>query len=428
MTLRRRLFAYLTGAAIAACVLTTGVAIVLVRHRLSAERSMALAREADVLAAAGSVPGLLPPGRHVFLLGRAGVRRVGPFLARALLAAVPARSASAGSLTVAGRSLLYAERASPAGRIVLVRSARFAFGEWRPFLLSLALAGLGGALLAAVSSWVLARRLVRPIHALSAATTRVAAGEPGVEVAADEPDELGSLARSFNLMSSRLALAREEQQAFLQSVSHELKTPLTSIRGYAEALGDRAIEPERAAPVILAEAGRLERLVSDLLELGRLRRPGFPVHGRPLDLAEVAATAVERHLPAARELSVRLSAAGEGPAPAIGDPDRLLQATSNLIENALRLTPAGGEVKVLSAPGSIVVEDSGPGLAEEDLPRAFERFYLHDRYRSDREVGSGLGLAIVHELAARMGGTVEVENRREGGARFRLRLPRPQAG
>ncbi len=161
---------------------------------------------------------------------------------------------------------------------MLVRGAGLAFAEWRPFLFSLILAGIGGGLLAALASFLLARRLVRPIAVLSDATTRVAAGEERVDVPVTGDDELAQLARSFNLMSGSLADAREQQRDFLESVSHELKTPLTSIRGYAEALGDGAVEPAQASAVIGAEAGRLERLVSDLLDLARLQRRG--VRGR----------------------------------------------------------------------------------------------------------------------------------------------------
>jgi two-component system OmpR family sensor kinase len=177
--------------------------------------------------------------------------------------------------------------------------------------------------------------------------------------------------------------------------------------------------------VISAEAGRLERLVFDLVDLARLGRAGFAIEHERVDLGSVAAASVARHLPRADELGVELksSAAGPGEAWGIGDEDRLLQATSNLIENALRLTPAGGTVAVAAAPGQIAVRDTGPGLAPDDVPRAFERFYLYDRYRSERAVGSGLGLAIVKELTTAMGGGVEASNPAGGGAEFTLRIP-----
>jgi signal transduction histidine kinase len=427
VSLRRRVLAYLALAAIASCALTVAVAVVLVRHRIAAQRMSALQAQANVLSAVGTAPGAPAPGDHVYSVANGRARRLGPLRAAAVLAGIPAAADAQGTVEVRGRSLLYVTRSTTVGRIVLVRSAGIAFAEWRPFLGSLVLAGLGGALLAVVLSYFLARRLTQPIARLSAATRRLAMGEPHVAVAVegDGEDELANLARAFNEMSSELARTRESQRQFLESVSHELKTPLTSIRGYAEALEEAAVAPHDGARVIGAEADRLGRLVQDLLDLARPDRAGFAVAAEPVDLAAVARQAVERHLPRARELSLELESSAEGEAWALGDSDRILQATSNLIENSLRLTPAGGSVTVSAGPGAITVRDTGPGLSPEDIPRAFERFYLHRRYRSERRVGSGLGLAIVKELTAAMHGTVQAESALGGGAQFVLRLPTP---
>ena len=342
-----------------------------------------------------------------------------------MLAAIPPGGDVQGTVTVAGRSIRYVARTTAQGRIVLTRAASLAFAEWRPFLQSLVLAGFGGALLAAVCSYLLARRLTRPIGELS----RPPSGWP--------PASAGSRCRSTGAtswptsrapstrMSGELARAREAQRSFLESVSHELKTPLTSIRGYAEAVGEGAVQPAEGSAVISAEADRLERLVRDLLDLARFDRAEFSVATGGSISARSLRGAVQRHLPRARELSVSLSAVAEDGARALGDEDRLLQATSNLIENALRLTPAGGAVAVRAARGRLTVTDTGPGLAQEDLPRAFERFYLHERYRSERAVGSGLGLAIVGELARAMGATVSAANAPGGGAQFELALQQP---
>jgi two-component system sensor histidine kinase BaeS len=281
-------------------------------------------------------------------------------------------------------------------------------------------------LLAVLLSSLLARRLTRPIGALSDATQRLASGQPAVEVPVEGEDELAGLGRAFNEMSHELARARDSQRSFLESVSHELKTPLTSIRGYAEALEEGAVPPDEGGRVIAGEADRLERLVLDLLDLARFERAGFAVRHEPVDLSSVGDTAVRRHLPRARELGLQLTSTRHGAAGGawgVGDEDRLLQATSNLIENALRLTPAGGAITVTAAPGEILVRDTGPGLSDEDLPRAFERFYLYGRYRSERAAGSGLGLAIVKELTTAMGGSVAAAAAPGGGAEFTLRIP-----
>jgi two-component system sensor histidine kinase BaeS len=424
VTLRRRVLAYVALAATASCALTVAVAVVLVRHRVASQRMTALQAQATLVAVAGGAPGALNGGEHVYRVGSGRPIRVRPRVARAVLNAIPATGDGQGTISVRGQPFLYAARATVVGgRIVLVRSARLAFAEWRPFLTSLVIAGLGGAALAALLAFLLARRLLRPIDELAGATHRLAAGEPGVHVPVDGQDELADLGRSFNAMSLELERARESQRAFLESVSHELKTPLTSIRGYAEALEEAAVTPAEGARIIAAEANRLERLVGDLLDLARAGRAGFDVEHRPLDLAAIAAAAVKRHLPRARELGVHLRSTAAGDASGIGDEGRLLQATSNLVENALRLTPAGGVVEVSAAAGTIAVSDTGPGLAAEDLPRAFDRFYLHRRYRSERAVGSGLGLAIVKELTAAMGGEVRAASRPGGGTEFTITLP-----
>ena len=207
------------------------------------------------------------------------------------------------------------------------------------------------------------------------------------------------------------------------SVSHELKTPLTAIRGYAEGLADGAVAPAEAVATIGLEAQRLERLVGDLLDLARLDRRAFAVAREPVDLAGVARRARERGVARARELGLELAAAEDGDAWALGDEGRLLQAVSNLVDNALRVTPRGGRVVIAARPGTLAVSDTGPGLAPEDLPRAFERFYLHTRTSASPAEGSGLGLALVRELAVAMGDSTSVASRPAEGATFTVRVP-----
>ena len=154
-----------------------------------------------------------------------------------------------------------------------------------------------------------------------------------------------------------------------------------------------------------------------------MNRSEFSVRDEPVDLAEVAREAVRRHEGAAKQFGVALAAVGEETW-VEGDEDRLLQVASNLVENALRETPAGGRVTVTAAPGRLSVADTGPGIAADDLAHAFERFYLYDKVGKDRPVGSGLGLAIVQQLARAMGGDVTVESD-AGGTTFAVRL-RPQ--
>jgi len=422
VTLQRRVLGYLALAATASCALTVAVAVVLVKHRIASQRMVTLETQAGVLALVGGAPGALNAGQHVYRVGTAGPHRVRPAAQAAVLAAIPSSGDAQGTEAVAGRRLLYVARRTEAGRIVLIRPAGLAFSEWRPFLVSLVLAGLGGAALAALLAYLLARRLTRPIGELADATRRLAAGEPGVAVPVQGDREIAELGRAFNEMSSHLENANESQRRFLESVSHELKTPLTSIHGYAEALREGAVSPAEGGRVIGAESRRLQRLVFDLLDLARLRRAGFSVGRDPVELTGLAAQAVARHQPRAAEIGVELSSTGAGEAWVVGDAGRILQAVSNLIENALRLTPAGGRVTVITRPGELSVTDTGPGPAPDDIQHAFERFYLHDRYRSARADGSGLGLAIVHDLVSAMGGTVQASSPDGSGATFTLRL------
>ena len=318
---------------------------------------------------------------------------------------------SNGKTTYDGARYLYAYRTLPARGLLMLRPASLRSAEWRPFLRDLLLAALAGVAFAAGLSYLLARSISRPIRRVAAATRAFAADEHHRPLTPEGTTEVASLAHAFNEMAEQLSASREAERAFLLSVSHELKTPLTAIRGYAEGLADGAFESDEAARVISVEAGRLERLVRDLLDLARMNRSEFSVRREPVDLAEVAREAVSRHQAAARDFDVSLVSTGEETW-VDADQDRLLQVASNLVENALRETPAGGRVTVAAEPGRLSVADTGTGIAPEDLPHAFERFYLYDKVGKDRPVGSGLGLAIVQQLTRAMGGEVRVESGR----------------
>lgn len=286
----------------------------------------------------------------------------------------------------------------------------------------LLLAGLIGTGVAALLAYVLSTRLAKPICELSDATRSVASGHT-VQVPVNGTDELAQLAMSFNQMSGQLARARESERAFLLSVSHELKTPLTAIRGYGEALRDGAATSEEAGPIIEHESERLQRLVQDLLDLARLDQREFAIQTEPVDLAGVARAVEEALRPRAAEFGVSLGVDAPAAAPVVADRGRTIQVVSNLVENALRATQAGGSVTILATGPTIAVQDTGPGLTPDDQAHAFDRFFLYRRYGADRPVGSGLGLAIVKELSAAMGGSVAVQSEPGAGATFTVRLP-----
>ena len=331
-----------------------------------------------------------------------------------------------GSITINGHDYLYATKASGNDIVVLLRTASSVRAESRPFWVALATAGGIGCLLAVAAAAVLARSIARPVLRVARASSRLAEGRDPEPLAIAGPTELQSLAASFNTMADQLRRARAAERSFLLSVSHELKTPLTAIRGYSEALDEGVLTPQRAVKVIRTEAASLERLITDLINLARLDQQRFDIHPRTVDLADVARESATRHAARARDLGVQLVVESDPSALATADPDRLLQAVSNLIENALRCTPRGGKVALVAQQGKLTVKDTGPGIAPDEVARAFERFFLYRRYNGNRPVGTGLGLAIVRELAQAMGGEARVATS-PTGTEFTIALPVPDA-
>jgi len=328
-------------------------------------------------------------------------------------------------MSFSGDPYYFAARLANPGTLILLRPQSAA--RTSSFVWGLLIAAAAGGLLAALAAFLLARRISRPVDRIAGAARTLTGGAHPEPVPVEGATEIATLAVAFNELAAELRQAQEAERSFLLSVSHELKTPLTAIRGYAEAVEDGAVDPREAAATVSFEARRLERLVHDLLDLARMNRTDFSVHNTEIDLAEVAEDAVRRYQQQAESFGVALHTVGDVPAQAIGDADRVLQVVSNLVENALRLTPPGGEVRVVTAPGVLRVEDTGPGLAETDAEHAFERFYLHERYGRERRVGTGLGLAIVKELTLAMGGSVDVDSRPASLTVFTVRLGVPVA-
>ncbi len=285
-------------------------------------------------------------------------------------------------------------------------------------------------LVAAGVAALLARRLTRPIAAMQTTAGEIAAGDLSARVPLHKmpDDELGSLARSIDTMADELETAQGHERAFLLSISHDLRTPLTSIKGYAEAMADGVIEsaPDRAraAAVIASEARRLERLVADLLDLARLDAREFSLDTQRIDARRVIATTVEGFEPAAREWGVALDLVPGERLDADADPERLAQIVANLVENALKYATSSVRVEVANDGGQLEVrvDDDGPGVPVDDRERVFERLYTA-RGTPSRKVGTGIGLAVVHELAVAMGGSARCEPLPAGGTRFVVRLP-----
>jgi two-component system sensor histidine kinase BaeS len=295
--------------------------------------------------------------------------------------------------------------------VILTRQVEQASAPVGWYLLSagIVLAGAAGV------AWLLSGSLTRPLRRARAATASIAAGDLTTtlpEPAAAARDEVADLTRSINAMARALDRSRGAERQFLLSVSHDLRTPLTSIKGWAEAITDGAAhDPVVAARVISGEAGRLDRLVTDLLDLARIDSNGFALDRRILPVGEVATDTAEGLRPAAEAAGLALDVVDRSDgARAVIDPDRLAQCVANLVENGMRYAAGSLTVATSVTPAGTVrvdVVDDGPGIPADDLARVFDRHYVGDQRPSRvARTPSGLGLAIVHDLVAAMGGTV----------------------
>lgn len=294
----------------------------------------------------------------------------------------------------------------------------------------------GAALLAALGlSGYLSRSVTEPVHAMSIAADRIAAGQYQERVEISGEDELSQLAGRFNDMAAKLSEVESMRRRLIADVSHELRTPLTSIQGSLEGLIDGVLPASAETYAqIDAEAQRLKRLVDDLQELSRVEAQAFELQRQPVDLSSLFRSVLKRLAPMAASRRVRLEAQPLADLPALmGDEDRLLQVLSNLTGNALQYTPEGGSVTLSALKvGSeihVAVRDTGIGIAPEHLPRIFDRFYRIDKSRSRLAGGgSGIGLTIARALVEAHGGRLWAESPGEGqGSTFVFSLPAPHA-
>ncbi|RTG93039.1 sensor histidine kinase [Thermus scotoductus] len=291
-------------------------------------------------------------------------------------------------------------------------------------LSALPLSALGALLTALFASL----RLYRTARLLAEGSRRMAQGEYGIRLPLLERDELGELALHFNRLAEALEKVERTRAELIGTVAHELRTPLAALQGYAEGLMDGVLSKEKAAEGILREVKALGRLVEDLSLVSRVEAKAVEIRPRPLDPKGLLEEAFTRFQSAfqAKGVALRLEAP-EGLSLVWADEERVLQVLANLLTNALRHTPPGGEV-CLGAfrQGEAVafqVEDTGPGIPPEHLPHIFERFYRVDKARSRKEGGSGVGLTVAKGLVEAMGGGIWVESQVGQGSRFTFTLP-----
>ena len=281
-------------------------------------------------------------------------------------------------------------------------------------------------------AWNVSRRLTRPLNAVADASRRIARGDLSVRIEAQARSwdrQSRGLADDFNAMAASLERLEGERQEMIADIAHELRTPLTAMQLQLEAAAD-GIEPLTRDLIerLSTEAGVLARLVIDLRVLSLAEARHLSLDLEPVDLCDLLASVRVGFEAAAARKGIALRVAACTPIVVRADVERLRQAVGNFVNNAIRHTPDGGEVTLGLAASderaTIEVVDTGPGLSQAALARAFDRFYRSDNGRVRAEGGSGLGLAIAKALAELHGGTVAAENRAEGGARFTLTLPR----
>ncbi len=295
-------------------------------------------------------------------------------------------------------------------------------------LVPLVEAGLVGLAIAVGLAWLVNRDIVGALGRLRGAAQAIAAGHYGERVPVQGPDELRDVARAFNHMAEQVRATQAAQQDFLANVSHDLRTPLTSIQGFSQAIIDgTSQDPAHHARIIHDEAGRLNRMVGDLLDLARIAAGRLSMRQGRVNLAPIAQGVAERLSIRAQERGVHLVQDIQAVPDMAGDGDRLAQVLTNLLDNALQFTPEGGTVRLGLRPAGggieLSVSDTGQGIPPEDLPRVFERFYQVDKARGPRR-GTGLGLAITAEIVQAHGGRIRAESGGVGrGATFRAWFP-----
>ncbi len=440
MSFRARLALVAAAAVGLAVVAASAVVFVVVRGQLLGEVDRALTNRAQELAT--SPPGLhtdengdldVPPPRFGTPDFIQAVPARGPVLLtryenRALPVTDDARRAARGG---GGRSYFSEAHVSSIDlRVLTVPGSPYALQIARPLTevnntlhritLFLILIAAGGIAIAAALGLAVSRAALRPVRRLTETTERVTeTGDLSERIEATSEDELGRLATSFNTMLGALEESSRAQRQLVADASHELRTPLTSLRTNIEVLarGNKLAKEdrERLLEDVVEQIGEMTSLIGELIELARGEREAEPPEDVRLDL--IAAGAVER----ARRNRPNVAFTTDFEESLVhGAPTTIERAVANLLDNAAKWSPPGGEVEVGVRSGEVSVRDHGPGIAEEDLPYVFDRFY---RARSARGLpGSGLGLAIVKQVADAHGGQVVAERAEGGGTRMRLRF------
>ncbi|WII34992.1 sensor histidine kinase [Paenibacillus thiaminolyticus] len=295
------------------------------------------------------------------------------------------------------------------------------------------LSGVGAFLLAIGITWIMALLFSRPLIMMQQATKKIAIGDLETRLDIHSRDEIGDLAAAINNLAADLQRFRDTRQEFFAAISHELRTPISYVEGYAKVVKNRLYETEdekdRYLDIIYQEGVRIQHLVNDLFELAKMEEGKISLSMEWVDLKDVVDQAVQTVSLQAKEKGIELTVHPVASVPLIrGDGRRMEQIVLNLLENAVRYTEEGRiEVHLRSTPGilSLTIEDTGIGIAEDELPYIFDRFYRVEKSRSRKTGGTGLGLSIVKKLVELQGGSIQVSSQREVGTRFTVTFTLP---
>jgi signal transduction histidine kinase len=335
-------------------------------------------------------------------------------------------------------------RFQPGLRIAVASPEQSLTNAWRDVLPRLSLAALSALLVSIAIAWWLASTITQPMIQITRASEEMARGNLDPDLTLPETnDEVGRLSKAFTTMAREVARSHRTMRDLLANASHDLRTPLTSISGFAGALVDGTLSgaegAREAGRIIGEEAERMRRLVEDLLYLGRIESGDLALERQPADLAELARAAQARFMFRAQEGGIHFEVRAPEPVPILGDSHRIGQVLDNLLENAFKFTPPTGNITVTAAveaargspalrPGRanrtavLTVHNTGSYIPPAEAERVFERFYQMDKARAGSR-GNGLGLAIARQIVQAHGGTIKLESTTQTGTSFIVRVP-----
>ena len=290
--------------------------------------------------------------------------------------------------------------------------------------------GLVALFLALILSFLMANWIATPLRRISQATHDVSEGE-NIKVPEEGPSEVQNLAKSFNDMVEKVISSQRSQKDFIANVSHDLKTPLTAIQGFSQALREGTVksdeEIKKAAIIIQEEADRMHRMIVNLLELAQLEARNIKMKQDLVEISSLLTEIVEIMKPTAGKKGLDITYTETLLPMILGDRDRLMQVFNNLIENAIKFTSSGGTISIrcsnLGKQVMVEIQDTGKGVAQEETNRIFERFYQVDRSRSGGDRGIGIGLSIAREIIEAHKGMIEVRSQEGEGSCFMVKIP-----